>query len=274
MTYKEFIDNILQRRGRFMNDDEYYERHHIIPRCKNGSDDEENLIDLFAREHFVAHKLLASENMDDDQLVSAYTLMAFVKDERQQRYELTPEEYEEARMAHARRFAGGRNPSAKSVIRLCDEKIYDTVRACSFDNNLNISTIRNMLKEHRCFVYYNQWLNMSEEERHKIKSIDWDVVEHQRRSDAAKRSGNGGSTKCADKTREKISAANKGKHSGIKVYCPELDQIFNTIGEASDKYHINHTSIGYCLCGKQKHAGKHPITGEKLSWVKLENKNS
>ena len=26
--------------------------------------------------------------------------------------------------------------------------------------------------------------------------------------------------------------------------------------------------------GKQKHAGKHPVTGIALSWVKLENKDS
>ena len=97
MTYKEFINNILQTRGRFIDSSEYHERHHIIPRCKNGTDDKDNLIDLFAREHFIAHKLLAEENMDDDQLVHAYMLMAFVKDGNQKRYELTAEEYEEAR---------------------------------------------------------------------------------------------------------------------------------------------------------------------------------
>ena len=58
------------------------------------------------------------------------------------------------------------------------------------------------------------------------------------------------------------------------IYCPELDETFSTIKEAYEKYNINKTSIGYCLCGKQKHAGKHPVTGEKLSWVKLENKSS
>ena len=47
-----------------------------------------------------------------------------------------------------------------------------------------------------------------------------------------------------------------------------------TMKEASNKYNINKTSIGYCICGKQKHAGKHPVTGKPLSWVKLENKNS
>ena len=106
MTYKEFIDNILQTRGRFNCGNEYHERHHIIPKCKNGSDDDTNLIDLFAREHFIAHKLLAEENPDDGQLAHAYTLMAFVKDNRQKRYELTPEEYENARKIYSERFSG------------------------------------------------------------------------------------------------------------------------------------------------------------------------
>ena len=272
MTYKEFINNILQSRGRFIDSDEYHERHHIIPKCKNGSNDENNLIDLFAREHFIAHKLLAEENTDDDQLVRAYMLMAFVKDKNQMRYELTPEEYEEARKMYSKRFSGGKNPSAKLVIRLCDNKVYDTIKECCIDNNISNFTIHNMLKQHRNFMYYNEWNNMSEYERQEIKSIDWDAIQHMNRSKAAKRAGNGGSTKCSQSTRKKISFTNKGKH-GKNIYCPELDETFITIKEASDKYGINTTSIGYCLCGKQKHAGKHPVTGEKLSWVKLENKN-
>ena len=56
MTYIEFINDILNTRGRFACGDEYHERHHIIPKCMDGSNNEDNLIDLFAREHFVAHK--------------------------------------------------------------------------------------------------------------------------------------------------------------------------------------------------------------------------
>jgi hypothetical protein len=273
MTYQEFINNILQTRGRFMDGNEYHERHHIIPRCKNGSNDESNLIDLFAKEHFIAHKLLAEENMDDDQLVHAYMLMAFVKDGNQKRYELTPEEYEEARKIHSKRFSGANNPFSKQVIRLYDDKVYGTVRACYIDNNISSTTMYDMLKKHRNFMYYNEWINMSEREQREIKSIDWDAIQHENRSQAAKKAGNGGSIKHSQATREKISSAHKGKY-GINVYCPELDETFTTIKEASVKYNVNKTSIGYCLCGKQKHAGKHPVTGEKLSWVKLENKIS
>ena len=48
ITYEEFIQNILDTRGRFNCGDEYHERHHIVPKCLGGSDEKNNLIDLYA----------------------------------------------------------------------------------------------------------------------------------------------------------------------------------------------------------------------------------
>ena len=97
MNYNDFITNILNTRGRFECKNEYHERHHIIPKCLGGTDNEDNLIDLYAKEHFIAHKLLADENSDNIKLVQAYAIMAFTSNQYEKRYELTPEEYEEAR---------------------------------------------------------------------------------------------------------------------------------------------------------------------------------
>jgi len=272
MTYKEFIDGILKTRGRFGCNDEYHERHHIVPKCMGGTSDKENLIDLFAREHFVAHRLLALENTNNEKLVYAWWNMCQCKGSSKMRIEVTPEEYEEARKEYVQNFSGDKNPSARRVIRLCDEKTYDTVKDCYIDNNISNTTMWDMLKERRGFMYYSEWIDMSECEQQAVKSIDWDAIQHMNRSEAAKKAGNGGSTKCSQTTRAKIGAANK--KYGINVYCPELDECFITMRAASDKYNINRESIRLCICGKQKHAGKHPVTGELLSWVKLENKNS
>lgn len=113
-TYDEFINNILETRGRFNCEKEYHETHHIIPRCLGGTDDENNLIDLFAREHFEAHRLLALENPDNDKLIYAWHMMGFVKDNNQKRHEITPEEYEEAKIFYSqmlsKKMSGENNP--------------------------------------------------------------------------------------------------------------------------------------------------------------------
>lgn len=105
-TYDEFIQNILNTRGRFACGEEYHERHHIIPRCMGGTNEKDNLIDLYAREHFEAHKLLALENPENNKLVYVWSCMAFAKRDCQERYELTPEEYEDAKVAISRTSKG------------------------------------------------------------------------------------------------------------------------------------------------------------------------
>ena len=37
----------------------YCEKHHIIPKSEGGKDEPDNLVNLTAREHYVAHRLLA-----------------------------------------------------------------------------------------------------------------------------------------------------------------------------------------------------------------------
>lgn len=100
MTYEEFIDNILTTRGRFNCEGKYHERHHIIPICCGGCNDETNLIDLFAEEHYVAHKLLALENPEHDKLQFAWWQMSHCKKEERE-YEVSAEDYAIAREAHA-----------------------------------------------------------------------------------------------------------------------------------------------------------------------------
>lgn len=115
LTYKEFIDNILKTRGRFACGEEYHERHHIMPKCMGGGDEKENLIDLFAKEHFMAHKLLASENLDNESLIYAWWCMSTMKSKHtKERYEISAEEYEEVKKAYANimsdKMSGDGNP--------------------------------------------------------------------------------------------------------------------------------------------------------------------
>ena len=111
MSYEEFINNILETRGRFNCGEEYHERHHIVPKCLGGTNDEDNLIDLFAREHFIAHRLLALENPENTSLQFALWALAGMANKKHSSLELcTPEEFEEARKRRNLAICGENNP--------------------------------------------------------------------------------------------------------------------------------------------------------------------
>ena len=94
MTYKEFIQNIIDTRGQWSDDVRYSDRgcekHHIIPLCILGIKREdaldvnwkhnENVIWLYPSEHYKAHELLADENSDNYELVYAFYYMSHIKD--------------------------------------------------------------------------------------------------------------------------------------------------------------------------------------------------
>jgi hypothetical protein len=112
-TYQAFIQSILNTRGRFNCGDEYHECHHIVPRCMGGTDDKENLIDLFAREHFEAHRLLALENPDNQKLIHAWWMMSTTTKSDKRDGNITAEEYEEARKVFSKSMSGANNPIHK-----------------------------------------------------------------------------------------------------------------------------------------------------------------
>lgn len=57
MNYQKIYDSLVQKNHTFL-DGEYFEIHHKVPRCMGGTDDASNLVNLSAREHYIAHLLL------------------------------------------------------------------------------------------------------------------------------------------------------------------------------------------------------------------------
>lgn len=53
------------------------------------------------------------------------------------------------------------------------------------------------------------------------------------------------------------------------VYSPELNMRFDSVTEASEYVHIPVSNICRVCHGKRKHAGKHPVTGELLTWNEI-----
>ena len=59
MNYQKIYSSLIKRAKTRELIEGYKESHHITPKCLGGSDDADNLVDLTAREHFIAHLLLA-----------------------------------------------------------------------------------------------------------------------------------------------------------------------------------------------------------------------
>lgn len=76
----------------------YYEKHHIIPRSLGGEDDEQNLVALTAREHFVCHKLLVKITEGKNRAKMSYGLWQMAQiNQNQQRIKISSREYNRIR---------------------------------------------------------------------------------------------------------------------------------------------------------------------------------
>ena len=115
-SYNNYIERILSCRDNVKIENEYMERHHIVPRGWNGTNDSENLIWLFPEEHYLAHKLLALENPEDYVAVTAWHIMSENHSGFCERdYIIMPEDYGQARRLfgklHSEKMTGEGNPN-------------------------------------------------------------------------------------------------------------------------------------------------------------------
>lgn len=68
--------------------DQYYEKHHIVPKSMHGEDKSSNFVLLTAKEHFICHLLLVKMTSDVDRIkmINALIKMAYNKSIGQDRY--------------------------------------------------------------------------------------------------------------------------------------------------------------------------------------------
>lgn len=67
--------------------------------------------------------------------------------------------------------------------------------------------------------------------------------------------------------KQSISKSGQNNPRSKAVYCSELNEYFWGAQDVQNKYGISRDGVAKCCKGKQETAGKHPITGEKLHWV-------
>ena len=77
MDYQKAYDRLVQKNHVF-SEREYFETHHKVPRCLGGTDDANNLVNLTAREHYIAHLLLVKiTKLNNDAQAYGKMLYAF-----------------------------------------------------------------------------------------------------------------------------------------------------------------------------------------------------
>ena len=77
MNYQKHYDQLIENAtNRSIIPTEYKESHHIIPRSIGGTDETENLVDLFPEEHLVAHLLLVKIHPNNDKMIYAANMMS------------------------------------------------------------------------------------------------------------------------------------------------------------------------------------------------------
>lgn len=217
--YTQFINNILNKRGRYISDDVYKEKHHIIPKCMGGSDDVDNIIELSGQEHFIAHKLLADNNPSNKKLIYAYWRMA------NQNKFCTPEEYERAKTMFVHKISGENHPL--------------------YNEHPTLQT-RRKLSEAKLGKHLPNSVRqkISQALKNKPRSIQTKQKISQTKT----------GTKHSEETKRKLSLKN-GKHVIAYDIHGNIVGTYCSTREAERQTGIAHTHISDCCNGKQKIAG-------------------
>ena len=154
----------------------------------------------------------------------------------------------------------------KKVINLKSKKIYNSVRDAAQDNDVTDITMIDWCRKYYNFMYFEEYNLMDEEQINYYSNFDWSTFIHEKLSRVHSREN------LSEETLLKYSQCTSGRNNprAFAIYSPELNEIFWGAKEAKEKYGINAGSISSCIKGKLKHAGKHPVTGQPLTWQKIE----
>lgn len=76
MNYQKHYDSLIRKASkRTIQENIYTERHHIVPVCLGGSDEDTNIVVLTPEEHYVAHQLLVKVHPSNSKLIYAAMMM-------------------------------------------------------------------------------------------------------------------------------------------------------------------------------------------------------
>jgi len=92
--YTRWYYDIIQRaKSRKLPTDVYIEKHHIVPRSLGGDNQQENIVQLTAKEHFICHMLLVKMTTGKSKRSMAYAAWQMTNIDSRQRYSPTSRIY-------------------------------------------------------------------------------------------------------------------------------------------------------------------------------------
>lgn len=208
MNYLKIYNNIIEKYKQLnlqKSKDLYIETHHIIPRCKNGSNEITNLVNLTAKAHFVCHHLL-TKIYNDKCLYDAFWLMFHYKSDNQQRfYTINASTYDYIKNKRAiflsKLFKGRKSPMLG--------------RKMTYETKMKISN--------------------SNKGKNKGKYIGKKLSEETKKKMSLALKGRKLSEEHKNKLRKPhICLKNRKAPNAKKVLCKELNKVFDHVGKASE----------------------------------------
>jgi hypothetical protein len=112
MNYEKLYNKIIEKAisaKRVKSKHNYFEKHHILPKCLGGDNSKLNLVLLTAREHFICHWLLHLMYPKNNLLFFAFHMMCNVKSKNQNRYLSSSRTYEYVKLEKKKRMSGDLN---------------------------------------------------------------------------------------------------------------------------------------------------------------------
>lgn len=131
---KWYYSIIYRAKSRVVDQEKYYEKHHIIPKSLGGSNLKDNLVKLFPREHFICHLLLIkmTTGLHKNKMSFALHIMSRKTKKHQRDYKISSKIYEFIKKNHIRALSERPHcHKGKSY-----EEIYGKKRADEIKNKL------------------------------------------------------------------------------------------------------------------------------------------
>jgi hypothetical protein len=181
--YNEIINNAKSRglNKKLLN--YYTEKHHIVPRCMQGTNDKSNLALLTGREHYLCHYLLWKANKENKSLFYAYHKMVYQKRTYQERnFKVCSKQYEVLSKIHSEHIKESnklRIWKDETLIKMSLNKTGKAVHSIEHKEKLKTHMMNNKnfvgkhhTEEHKLYMKEKMKIiksNISDETRFKMK---------------------------------------------------------------------------------------------------------